>query len=73
MNPLVAVVLKANEYPQKYHWKVMTEKEAIHAQISDSADFRLARPEYKKPSPGTINKTIAEATMINEVSPESYH
>jgi len=53
MNPLVAVALNANEYPQKYHWKVITEKEAIHAQMSDSADFRLASPEYKKPSPGT--------------------
>lgn len=45
MKPFVAEPLKASEYPQKYHWKVMTELENIHAQIKDSADFLRARPE----------------------------
>ena len=45
MKPLVAVSLKAKEYPQKYHWKVMTEQDAIQAQTMDRADFLRARPE----------------------------
>jgi hypothetical protein len=64
MKLLVAVVLNAKEYPQKYHWNVMTVDENMQAHIIDKADFLLARPEYKKPSPGTIINTMAEATMI---------
>lgn len=45
MKPLVAEPLRASEYPQKYHWKVMTELENMQAQIKDSADFLRARPE----------------------------
>ena len=36
---------KASEYPQKYHWKVMTEAENMQAQMSERADFLRARPE----------------------------
>jgi len=36
---------KASEYPQKYHWKVMTEAENMQAQIRERADFLRARPE----------------------------
>jgi hypothetical protein len=60
-----AVVLNAKEYPQKYHWKVMIVDEAMHAHIKERADLRLANPEYRKPSPGIIIKTMAEATMMN--------
>ena len=42
----------------------MIEKEAIHAQIIDRADLRRARPEYRKPRPGTMTKTIAEQTRM---------
>jgi hypothetical protein len=56
---------KAREYPQKYHWKVMIENDPMQAQIIDSADFLRARPEYRKPVPGIITKTIQEATMMN--------
>ena len=45
MKPLVAEPLSASEYPQKYHWKVMTELENMHAQMRESADFLRARPE----------------------------
>lgn len=45
MNPLLPEALKASEYPQKYHWNVMTEKDPIHAQIMLRADFLRARPE----------------------------
>ena len=73
MNPFVAEELKAREYPQKYHWKTMMEKEAIQAQIMDSADFLRARPEYRKPRPGIISKTIHDETMIYAWSPGSNH
>jgi len=36
---------KASEYPQKYHWNVMTEAENMQAQIRERADFLRARPE----------------------------
>lgn len=45
MKPLVAELLKASEYPQKYHWKTMTLKDIMVTQISDRADFLRARPE----------------------------
>lgn len=45
MNPLFADGEKANEYPHKYHWNVMTDPAPIHAHIIDKADFRRARPE----------------------------
>jgi hypothetical protein len=57
-------LLKAKEYPQKYHWNVITEHDAMQAQIMLNADFLLARPEYKNPRPGTIISTMAEATMM---------
>lgn len=40
----------------------MTEKDAMHAHIMESADFRLARPEYRNPSPGIMTKTIHAET-----------
>lgn len=64
MNPLVPYWLNANEYPQRYHWNVITLRAAIQAHIIDRADFLRARPEYRKPRPGTIINTIAEATMM---------
>lgn len=42
----------------------MTEKLAIQAQIMLRADFLRARPEYKKPRPGIMTTTIAEAMMM---------
>jgi hypothetical protein len=45
MNPLVPVELKANEYPQKYHWNTITLKDIMHTHMSESADFLRARPE----------------------------
>lgn len=36
---------KANEYPQKNHWKVPTEMPAMDRKIIDSAFFLLRRPE----------------------------
>ena len=63
MKPLVPGP-KASEYPQKYHWKVMTEAENIHAQIRDRADFLRARPEYRKARPGIMTMTMAEATIM---------
>lgn len=64
MKPFWDVGLKASEYPQKYHWNVMTEYDAIHANIMLRADFLRARPEYRKPRPGIMTMTIADATMI---------
>jgi len=57
MKPFVALAEKVKENPQKYHWKLMTEPATIQAHISDKADFLRARPEYKKPRPGTITNT----------------
>lgn len=51
----------------------MIEKDAIHAQIMDSADLRRARPEYRNPSPGTMMRTIHDETIIYAWSPEEYH
>jgi hypothetical protein len=42
----------------------MMVKEAMQAQIMLRADFRLARPEYRKPRPAGITNTMAEATMM---------
>lgn len=64
MKPFVAYWLNANEYPQRYHWKVMMEQDAMQAQIMLSADFLRASPEYRKPSPGTMINTMADATMM---------
>lgn len=48
----------------------MTDIEPIHAQIMLNADLRRASPEYKKPRPGTITSTMAEATMMKAWSPD---
>lgn len=64
MNPFVALDDRASEYPQKYHWNVTTAEDPIHAQMRDRADLRRARPEYRKPRPGTMTITIAEATRM---------
>lgn len=64
MNLFVAVGLNASEYPQKYHWKLMTDMLMQQAQIMLSADLRRARPEYRKPRPGIMTRTMAEATMM---------
>lgn len=45
MYPFVAVGEKVSEYPQKYHWKLITVPAAMHAHIIDSADFLRASPE----------------------------
>ena len=42
----------------------MTEKLAMQTQTIVKADFRLAKPEYKKPRPGIMTTTMAEATMM---------
>jgi hypothetical protein len=42
---LVAVLLRASEYPQKYHWKTMTLNDIIVTQMRERADFLRARPE----------------------------
>lgn len=69
MKPLVAVLLSAREYPQKYHWKTTTLNDITVTQMSDNADFLRARPEYKKAIPGTMSKTIADETMMYAWSP----
>jgi hypothetical protein len=51
----------------------MTENEPIHAQIMDNADFLRASPEYRKPSPGIMTRTIHDETMIYAWSPGSNH
>lgn len=45
MKPFVGYGLKAKEYPQKYHWKVMTVMAPMQAQIILRADFLRASPE----------------------------
>jgi len=45
MKPLVAVLLRANEYPQKYHWNMTTLNDIIQTHIKDRADFLRASPE----------------------------
>ena len=40
------------------------EQEAMQAQIMDKADFLRAKPEYRKPRPGIMTNTMAEAMMI---------
>jgi len=64
MKPLVPCAENASEYPQRYHWKVMTEKVAMVIHSIVRADFRRARPEYKNPRPGIMTTTMAEATMM---------
>ena len=46
----------------------MIEPAAIQAHIMDRADFLRARPEYKKPRPGTIIRTRHEEMMIYAVN-----
>lgn len=45
----------------------------MQAQMSDRADLRRARPEYRKPRPGTMSSTMAEATMMKAMSPWMNH
>ena len=45
INPLVAVLLRASEYPQKYHWKTTTLNDIMVTQMSERADLRRASPE----------------------------
>ena len=40
-----AVCEKVREYPQKNHWKQATAVAMTESQMSDNADFLLARPE----------------------------
>ena len=42
----------------------MMEKLAMQTQIILRADFLRARPEYRKPRPGIMTTTIAEAMMM---------
>jgi hypothetical protein len=42
----------------------MTLPAAIQAHIIDRADFLRARPEYKKPRPGTMTNTRHDERMI---------
>jgi hypothetical protein len=51
----------------------MTEKEPIQAQIMESADFLRARPEYRKPRPGIMSRTMHDATMMKAWSPDWNH
>lgn len=51
----------------------MTEQEAIQAQIILRADFLRAKPEYRKPRPGIIINTIADAIKMYAWSPDWYH
>lgn len=51
----------------------MTEKEAMHAQIMESADFLRARPEYRKPMPGIMTRTMQEQMRMYAWSPDWYH
>lgn len=47
--------------------------EPMHAMIILRADFLRARPEYRKPRPGTMTTTMAEATMMYAESPDVNH
>lgn len=38
-----------------------------------SADFRRARPEYRKPRPGGMRNTMADETRIYDWSPDVNH
>ena len=51
----------------------MTEKDAMVTQSMVRADFLLASPEYRKPKPGIMTTTIAEAMMMYAWSPGEYH
>ena len=69
MKPFEAVGENVNEYPQKYHWKLMMLPAAMQAHIIERADFLRASPEYRKPRPGTIIKTRHDEIMIYAWSP----
>ena len=72
IKPLPLVLCeKANEYPQKNHWKIHTAEAIIEAQSKDKACFFLDKPEYNKPIPGTIIHTPAEATPIHPMLAKS--
>jgi hypothetical protein len=73
MKGLLAVVEKAREKPQKYHWKTMTEKDIITTQSMERADFLRARPEYRKAMPGTMRRTRQAERMMKAWSPDWYH
>ena len=51
----------------------MTEHDAMQAHTMLNADFLRARPEYRKPRPGTMSNTIADATMMKAWSPDWNH
>jgi len=51
----------------------MTDMDIMQAQIMLRADFLRASPEYKKPRPGTMIRTMAEAMRIYAWSPDWYH
>jgi hypothetical protein len=40
------------------------DDDAMVAQIMLRADLRRASPEYRKPSPGTMTRAMAEATRM---------
>lgn len=63
MKPLAVVGEKAREYPQRYHWTLVTDRQPIQARIMWRADLRRTRPAYRKPRPGTMIHTKADATM----------
>ncbi len=51
----------------------MTLKAIMQTQIKERADFLRARPEYRKATPGTMIRTMHEATMMKAWSPDWYH
>jgi hypothetical protein len=59
---------KANEYPQKYHWKIPMNELINTIHIIDNALFRLANPEYKNAKPGIIIQISDEAIENNNMS-----
>ena len=60
---LLLELAKANEYPQKYHWKIPMNDDMIQNHIIERADFRRAKPEYRKAKPGTIIQIMEEAIV----------
>lgn len=61
------------EYPQKNHWKVVTQSAMIDAQSNDKACFFLERPEYKSPTPGTmIHTSTAEVATHTMLEPSNW-
>jgi hypothetical protein len=53
----------ASEYPQKIHWKVVTAATIMDWNRSESADFLLAKPPYKRPIPGIMSQTMKAQKM----------